>query len=230
MKKSLVNRHGDRNFDKEYFSPRYKKYDKKEFIKTYRSLVAWIRFIERYFPVRNIAEKKVLEVGCGLGGFAKILEEKGCNVSASDISAFMIENAKKLNPNVKFSVVNIELDAEKYKDNEYDIIFAFEVMEHLVNPQKALQNLKRKLKKNGLLIFTTPYRTKRTTSDPTHISVQEPEVWVRIGKRLGFRDLQFKYATFIPFFYRYSSIFSIALPIRTDLPIIGYTCFFSFRK
>ncbi|MBI2596893.1 class I SAM-dependent methyltransferase [Candidatus Daviesbacteria bacterium] len=230
MKKALVNRHGDRNFDKEYFSPRYKKYDEKEFLRTYRSLIAWIRFIERYFPLGRSEGRKVLEVGCGLGGFAKILDERGFDVVASDTSAFIIDNAKRLNPNVEFSVVNIESNANKYKDNEYEIIFAFEVMEHLVNPQKALQNLKGKLKKGGLLIFTTPYRTKRTTSDPTHISVKEPEVWIKLGEKLGFKDLKYKYATFIPFFYRYSTFLSIALPIRTDFPIVGYTCFFSFRK
>lgn len=229
MKKILINRHGDRNFDKEYYAPRYQRYDDKELLKTYRSLKAWMRFIDRYFPLGNNRVKKVLEVGCGLGGFAKILHEKGFDVVASDTSAFIIEKAKRLNPNVKFFISNIESNI-KVKDSGYDAIFAFEVMEHLVNPEKALKNLKRKLKPGGLLIFTTPYPTKRTTGDPTHISVKEPESWIKLGQKLGFKNLKYKYATFIPFFYRYSSFFSIALPIRTDLPIIGYTCFFSFRR
>lgn len=228
--KTRINEHGDRDFDKEYYSPRYKRYDRKDFLRTYRSQMAWMRFIERYFPLGSIHGKKVLEIGCGLGGFAKILSERGFDVSASDTSAFIIENAKRLNPDIKFSVVDIESNVNGYKDGEYDIIFALEVMEHLVDPKKVLKNLKRKLKTGGALIFTTPYLTKRTTSDPTHISVKEPEAWIRIGENLRFKDLKYKYATFLPFFYRYSILFSIALPIKTDLPIIGYTCFFSFRK
>lgn len=229
MRGKIINKHGNKDFDKEYYKPRYKKYDSKEFLRTYRSQVAWMRFIERYFIQENITGKKVLEIGCGLGGFAKILQEKGCDVVASDISVFIIKKAKKLNPNIRFSVVDIE-SKDKKNDHGYDIVFAFEVLEHLSNPQKALQNLKRKLKTGGILIFTTPYLTDRTTSDPTHISVNEPQYWMKIGKELGFKNLKYKYATFIPFFYRFSSVFSIALPIRTDLPIIGYTCFFSFIK
>lgn len=229
MKKIIVNKHGDRNFDEEYYSPRYKNYDEKEFLRTYRSLQAWIKFIESYSPIGSLNNKKVFEVGCDLGGSAKILSEKGANVVASDTSAFIIEKAKKLNPKINFFACNIESNIG-FKDNEFDFIFAFEVMEHLANPKKALINLKRKLKKGGALIFTTPYCTKRTTTDPTHISVQEPEAWIKLGKEIGFKDLKYKYASFIPFFYRYSSFFSIALPIRTDLPIIGYTSFFFFRK
>lgn len=228
MKKVLVNRHGNRKFDEEYYAPRYQKYDNKELLKTYRSLKAWIKFIDKYLPYANDQGKKVLEVGCGLGGFAKILSERGFEVIASDKSTFIIEKAKKLNQNIKFSVFDVELSNQL--GNKYDMIFAFEVMEHLQNPKKAMKNLKKMLRPGGLLIFTTPYLTKRTISDPTHISVNEPQYWVKLGKKLGFMNLKHKYATFIPFFYRYSSFFSIALPVKTDLPVIGYTCFFSFRK
>lgn len=229
MKKTAVNRHGDKKFDREYYSPRYQKYDSKEFVKTYRSVKGWMNFIESNFPLSNVNGKKVLEVGCGLGGFAKILHERGCDIAASDISAFIIEKARRLNPDIEFFVANIESDI-KVKDNYYDVIFAFEVLEHLVNPQKALQNLKRKLKNGGALIFTTPYPTGRTTGDPTHLSVKQPEAWMKLGQKLRFKNLKYKYATFVPFLYRYSSFFSIVLPIKTDFPIIGYTCFFYFRK
>ncbi len=229
MKNPIANKHGDKKFDKEYFAVRYKEYDKKEFIRTYRSVKAWMNFIQKYFNLGSIKDKRVLEVGCALGGFAKILYDEGGFVDASDTSTFIIDEAKKLNPKINFFVADIENNI-KVKDNYYDFIFNFEVMEHLARPEKAMQNLKRKLKKGGLLIFTTPYRTKRTTSDPTHISVNEPQFWMKLGKKLGFRDLTLKYATFLPFLYRYSTFFSIAFPIRTDLPIIGYTCFFSFRK
>lgn len=229
MKEPVINKHGDKKFDKDYFAVRYKKYDKKEFIRTYRSVRGWMNFIEKYFKIGSIKDKKVLEVGCALGGFAQVLYEKGASVTASDTSAFIIEKAKKLNPKIKFFVCDIEKNI-KSTDNEFDIIFSLEVMEHLANPQKALRNLKRKLKPGGVLIFTTPYLTKRTTSDPTHISVKQPEAWIKLGQKLKFKNLKFKYATFVPFLYRFSSFLSIVLPIKTDLPIIGYTCFFYFRK
>lgn len=50
-------------------------------------------------------------------------------------------------------------DIEKVKLKErFDVVVAGELIEHLSNPGKALENIKRHLKKDGLLIITTPNR------------------------------------------------------------------------
>lgn len=229
MKKGLkVNRHGDRNFDEKYFAPYYKSYTKTELLKAYRWFKGWIKFIGRYVSLEDIQGKRVLEVGCGIGAFAKILNEKGYRVKASDISAFIIDKAQKLQPGIEF----VSEDVEKTigKKEEFDIIFALEVFEHLNNPEMALKNLRGRLKIDGLLIFSSPYPTRRTLEDPTHISVRSPDEWMQLGKESGFKKMRFQYVSFLPFFYRYHSIFSWAFSVKTNLPIIVNTCFFYFEK
>lgn len=228
MKKRLINQHGLVDFDNRYFGAYYKKYTYNELIKAYRWFKGWIRLMDKIYPIKKGRGKKVLEVGCGIGAFSKILEEREFSVTASDISLFIIQRAKKLQNDIKFVVENVE--EIHGKEKEFDLIFALEVFEHLVNPKQSLRNLKRRMKSGGMLIFSSPYPTKRTFSDPTHINVHSPKYWIKLGKELGFKDIRFQYVSFLPFLYRYSSTLSRAFPIKTDLPIIVNTCFFYFRK
>lgn len=222
-----ISLHGNENFDKRYFGDYYKKYSQDELTKAYRWFKGWIRLIEQMYPIQNGEDKKVLEVGCGIGAFSKILRDRGFTVSSSDISGFIISKAKKLQKGIDFKVENIE--KTRGRKSEYDLIFAFEVLEHLKDPKKSMKNLKKRLKEGGTLIFSSPYPTKRTLADPTHISVKTPEQWIKIGKEIGFKKTRFQYVSFLPLLYRYNSLLSRAFPLKTNLPIIVNTCFFFFE-
>lgn len=228
MKHSLkISKHGQKDFDEKYFEAYYKKYSVNELIKAYRWFKGWIRLMDQIYPLKNGQRRKVLEIGCGIGAFSKILKERGFIIKATDISSFIISKAKKLQKGISFSIDNIEKSKEK---GEYDLIFALEVLEHLDNPDKALEKIKSILKRDSLLVFSSPYPTKRTLENPTHINVRAPEQWIKLGQKLGFQQMKFQYVSFLPFFYRYSSFLSRAIPIKSDLPIIVNTCFFYFRK
>lgn len=226
IKKSLMH-HGQEDFDKQYFGHFFQRYDTQEVMYYYRFFQGWVRFLDKYLPLKNGHGKKVLEVGCGIGAFAKILDERGFNVLATDISEFIIRKAKKNLPNINFQVLNIE---KGIKTEKYDYIFALEVFEHLKNPSKALENCLKMLKQGGTLIFSTPYPTKEAHADPFHINVNLPEFWLSKGKELGFKSVSFKNVSFIPYLYRFHSLFSRAIPIRINSHFVNSTCFYIFRK
>jgi SAM-dependent methyltransferase len=60
----------------------------------------------------------------------------------------------------KFStLITLNLDAndiDEFEDNKLDVIFFMDIIEHLIDPDKTLVNLKRVLKKGGYLIISTP--------------------------------------------------------------------------
>lgn len=228
IKNKKLLHHGEEVFDEQYFGHFFKKYDFQEVMYYYRFFQGWIRFLERFLPLKNGKGKKVLEVGCGIGAFAKILDERDFEVIATDISAFIIEKAKKNLPNIDFQVLDIEKN-EKVK-NKFDYIFAFEILEHLKDPIKALKNIKIMLKDGGSLVFSTPYPTKESLADPFHINVNLPEFWLSEGKKLSFKNVEVKYASFIPYLYRIHSFLSRALPFRINSHFINSTCFYFFRK
>jgi 2-polyprenyl-3-methyl-5-hydroxy-6-metoxy-1,4-benzoquinol methylase len=101
-------------------------------------------------------KKKILEIGCAIGGAAAILHERGFDVTATDISPFAVKKAKKILPEITFDVLDIETLPKKFI-NKFDVVFSFEVIEHLENPEKALLNMKAMLKKGGMVINSTPY-------------------------------------------------------------------------
>jgi ubiquinone/menaquinone biosynthesis C-methylase UbiE len=45
-----------------------------------------------------------------------------------------------------------------FKDESFDIVTAFEVIEHLYDPQKALGEIRRILKMDGIALISTPRR------------------------------------------------------------------------
>lgn len=221
-------KYGDEGFDKKYFGIYYKKYNQNELTIASRWFQGWVRLMDQLYPIRKFLGKRVLVVGSGIGAFPKVIKEMGFNVQASDISKFIISKAKKLQNDIDFKIEDFQ--KTHIKQNKYGLIFAIKILERLKNPKKALRNLKSRLKKNGVLIFSSPYPTKRTLADPTHINVKTPEEWMKLGKEVGFKEMKFQYVSFLPFLYRYHPFFSRAFPIKTDLPFIVNTCFFFFEN
>jgi ubiquinone/menaquinone biosynthesis C-methylase UbiE len=96
-------------------------------------------------------EDKVLEIGCGSGNILKLINSK--NIYGLDISPKMIEFCKKTIPHGNF----ISGDAENlpYEDNFFDKVIISEVLYYLPDLEKAMEEAKRVLKKEGLLLITS---------------------------------------------------------------------------
>ena len=98
--------------------------------------------------------KKVLELGCGAGNLAAKLHENGIPVIASDISQTAIDHARQRYPDMEFRVHNAE--ELPYEDGSFDIVMSFDVLEHLPNPDRHLNEVRRVLKPGGCYLFQTP--------------------------------------------------------------------------
>ena len=100
----------------------------------------------------NVKKKKILDMGCGPGFYAKILSERGAIVKGIDFSSSLIEIARKEVPEAEFTLGN----AEKlpYKSEEFEIVLSALMMDHLKSWDKALKEVKRVLKKRGLFVFS----------------------------------------------------------------------------
>jgi ubiquinone/menaquinone biosynthesis C-methylase UbiE len=93
--------------------------------------------------IKPLRSRAVLDVGCGEGITLKKLEDKkiGKNNEGIDYSATAIKIGKKIYPQLKLSKGDIyKLD---YKDNSFDLLICTEVLEHLKDPIKAVEEMKR---------------------------------------------------------------------------------------
>ena len=101
----------------------------------------------------NIKNKKILDLGCGFGDYAKVYSKKRAKVTGIDASQNMIDFAKSQNiPNTKFLVGNLE---EKWPfDEKFDIITSSLVLGHIKNKKFFFKECSRLLKKGGIVVFS----------------------------------------------------------------------------
>jgi len=98
-------------------------------------------------------DSKILDVGCGDGNFLNILKNDfKLDCYGVEFSNKLIKECPKTLKIVKGNVENKIPFSKKF----FDVILAFELIEHLCNVDKFLNESNRVLKNNGLLIITTP--------------------------------------------------------------------------
>lgn len=100
--------------------------------------------------------KKLLEVGCGVGGIVPRLNPAENELVGMDISSFALNVARKKYPQITFVHGNAE--QLPFKKESFDIVLSPNVIEHLSLPQEALREIYRILEKDGILIISTPNR------------------------------------------------------------------------
>lgn len=188
----------------------------------------WLKKLNEHIPIEKGKGRKVLEIGCSIGGVASLLADRGFKVYASDISRYAVEKARKLSPQINFSV----FDAQKGipLKIKFDLIISFEVVEHLEKPELAIKHMYDNLKPGGTLVLSTPYPYPWIYSDPTHINVKFPKEWVKMMNTVGFKKVSFHRFSLLPFFYRLNRNFHIVLPFAIPLSYINSPIYFIGKK
>jgi len=85
-----------------------------------------------------LEDKRVLEVGAGVGHHTGFWVNRGCKVTAIDVRDENIAILKEDHPNA--TVIKHNLDAEEFPPGtEADIVYAYGVLYHLTEPARALE-------------------------------------------------------------------------------------------
>lgn len=107
--------------------------------------------------LRRAGAHRVLDVGCGTGGAAAALEAAGLEAAGFDISPRAVELAREAHPNCSFETQSVEELPWPTAPQSLDAVFAFEVIEHLLEPRRLLEGAFDSLRRGGHLALTTPY-------------------------------------------------------------------------
>lgn len=121
--------------------------------------------------------RPMLEIGCGEGGDAACLLEKGCNLTATDVSPAAIAFCREKYPcwHARFQVLDCLKDS---LDARYDFIYAVAVLHMLVlddDRQGLLAFVREHLTENGvgLVVVMGDGETRRSTNPAEAFDVQE---------------------------------------------------------
>jgi len=169
-----------------------------------RSFDAWaspydvqqrIRLINAMMP-RNSLSLSSLEVGCGRGSISEQIVPKVAHLMVVDISGRLARDVG--------TRLNVEWRKEDacqltFQDESFDLVISSECIEHTIDPQQALAEMARVVKKNGSLILTSPnkiwYPVLWVSTKIRLRRFSGNEIWlfpfeaVRLLKKQGFRNI-----------------------------------------
>ena len=116
------------------------------------------------FAARLARGKRALDAGCGAGYGSAELARAALSVVGIDSSPDAIEFARATYPmpNLSFEVASCE--ALPHADGSFDLIVAFEVIEHLKGWARFLREARRTLAPSGQFIVSTPNKLYYTES------------------------------------------------------------------
>jgi len=124
-----------------------KMYDEDKY--AYLRLVKYKELLSEYTK----ENAKVLDIGCYTANLYDMLPS--CiDYLGIDFDDEALKIATQKGANVK--KVNFENDSIDLEENYFDIIIIGEVLEHLINPQAMIDNVKRLLKDNGIVLISLP--------------------------------------------------------------------------
>jgi len=109
---------------------------------------------------------------------------KGISAYGVDISAFALEQV----PEIRSRLVQGLANDLPFPNEFFDVVTAFDLVEHLPEPEAGLAEMVRVLKAEGVLLFSTPDPLLFKREEKTHISEHPPSFWLDQIHRLGLRS------------------------------------------
>lgn len=100
----------------------------------------------------NQNDLKILNVGCGPGRSSQYLSTYG-EVTSVEYDKDCCEFASE---KTGLKIINGSITELPFDDNSFDLVCAFDVIEHVENDQLAVSEMKRVVKNNGVILITVP--------------------------------------------------------------------------
>jgi len=136
---------------------------------------------------------RLLEIGSGLGHLVARLEDS-FQTHGLDVNYWAVKESKAVVNRTTLQTASAQ--DLPFADASFNVVIIKHIVEHLPDPQKAIQEIGRVTEAGGTLILATPNLDsllkpwKGDTwigfQDPTHISLKRPAEWVSLIEGAGF--------------------------------------------
>src|SRR5437868_4716074 len=115
----------------------------KVYLRVRKITLSWKRNLVKKYSTEN----KILDVGCGTGEFLSEMKTEGWDIAGVEPSASARESAEKKTD------IKIFKSLDNVSENNFSAITLWHVLEHLHDPNQALQRLYKLIKENGTIFI-----------------------------------------------------------------------------
>jgi ubiquinone/menaquinone biosynthesis C-methylase UbiE len=98
---------------------------------------------------------RALDIGCGAGDFTAALARYGARPIGVEVASGAVQRARGRHPGLDFRLVAID-GPLPLEDNSFELVWASEVIEHVIDTARWLSEVRRVLVPGGRLLVTTP--------------------------------------------------------------------------
>ena len=137
---------------------------------------------------------RLLEIGSGLGHLVAQLENS-FETYGMDLNYWAVNKSKEIIQTSQLQTASAQ--EVPFADDSFNVVIIKHIVEHLPDPQQAIQEIGRVTEKGGTLILATPNLDSLLKpwkgqawigyQDPTHISLKRPSEWFSFIEDAGFQ-------------------------------------------
>ena len=183
--------------------------DKYELIEKEKLLLVPQRYTIILDELSKIEKGKLLDIGCGEGVLLEYAQKLGFDVIGVDVSKKAVDYIRKKG----FDAICLDVEEGLPFKEEFDVVIATELIEHLYDHYKFLANVNNCLRKGGYLFLSTPNsshiffrmryllgKTATELQNPTHLRFFSFYHLLRVCNDQGFqlvKNLSYGYIPFI---------------------------------
>lgn len=182
----------------EHYPPEYESYISSEDRETnilFKQMIQYGLSKRANYITKYSKQGRLLDVGCATGVFLNGMRTRG----RWDLFGVELNNTAAQVARDKFglNIFTGTIQQASLPSEYFDVVTLWDVLEHLYDPTEALEEVKRVLRKNGILVLRVPNGNCRDVSlfgkywagydSPRHLYVFTPETIRELLKKSGFR-------------------------------------------
>ena len=156
-----------------YASPEYRaaQVEPLERTRDWRVFARYPTYRPFFDQVQRHGGGRLLDVGCGVGIFCRAAHAAGWEVRGIDVATAAVEQGRRSAP---FPLECATAAALGERGESFDVVTAFEVLEHLAQPLELLRDLLALVVPGGSFFCTVPNRDSRVVREATRLDWLPP--------------------------------------------------------
>lgn len=131
------------------------------------------------------ADARWLDLGCAYGFLVEEARQSGFRAVGIDASLFAVAQARRFAGAAAGWLGAGHAERLPFADASFDVVSAFDLLEHVPDPERVLAEVARVLRPGGLFLGATPDPLRFGREEPTHVAERVPSYWIDTLERVG---------------------------------------------